>query len=205
MSALVRSCPPAGSCLWGIPWGVSARLGDSIPPNEAGTMLTDIQLKKAKSGEKDYKLADGGGLHVLVPTTDNRSWRLKYRFGKKEKLLTIGTYPDISLREARDDAKRAIREGHDPGVEKKQAAAALLVAADNSFEVRARGMNSTGRAGAVPVSQCGAGHPAWRLRQGPSPNPWRRGSRGRSRRPWQSQSTEHGRAADRARRRGQGC
>lgn len=100
-------------------------------------MLTDIQLKKAKAAEKDYKLADGGGLHVLVSTTGNRSWRLKYRFGKKEKLLTIGSYPEISLREAREAreaAKKSIREGRDPALEKKQAAAALLIAADNTFE-----------------------------------------------------------------------
>ena len=64
-------------------------------------MLTDLQLKKARGTEKDYKLAEGGGLHVLVSPTGNRSWRLKYRFGKKEKLLTIGTYPETSLKEAR--------------------------------------------------------------------------------------------------------
>jgi hypothetical protein len=52
-------------------------------------MLTDIQLKKAKAAEKDYKLADGGGLHVLVSTTGNRSWRLKYRFGKKARADVI--------------------------------------------------------------------------------------------------------------------
>jgi hypothetical protein len=56
-------------------------------------MLTDMQLKKAKAADKDYKLSDGGGLYVLVSTTGNRSWRLKYRVGKKEKLLTIG--PDV--------------------------------------------------------------------------------------------------------------
>lgn len=104
-------------------------------------MLTDLQLRKAKAAEKDYKLTDGGGLHVLVSTTGNRSWRLKYRFGKKEKVLTIGTYPEISLRaarDARDAAKKVIREGRDPGVEKKQAAAALLIAADNTFEACGR-------------------------------------------------------------------
>lgn len=104
-------------------------------------MLTDMQLKKAKPADKDYKLPDSGGLHLKVSTTGHRSWRLKYRFGEKEKLLTIGTYPEVSLleaREAREAAKKAIREGRDPCLEKKQAAAALLIAADNTFETCAR-------------------------------------------------------------------
>ncbi|MDB5579788.1 MAG: integrase [Bradyrhizobium sp.] len=104
-------------------------------------MLTDMQLKKAKAADKEYKLPDSGGLHLNVSTTGHRSWRLKYRFGKKEGLLTIGNYPETSLleaREARDAAKKAIKEGRDPGVEKKQAAAALLIAADNTFEASGR-------------------------------------------------------------------
>jgi hypothetical protein len=120
------------------------------------TTLMDMQLKKAKAADKDYKLADGGGLHVLVSTTGNRSWRLKYRFGKKEKLLTIGSYPEVSLREARDAreaAKKAIREGRDPGLEKKQAAAALLIAADNSFEACGRAWHDLNKSrwGEVPA------------------------------------------------------
>ena len=44
-------------------------------------MLTDVQIKKAKPTDKAYKMADSGGLFLLVSTTGNRSWRLKYRFG----------------------------------------------------------------------------------------------------------------------------
>ncbi|PZQ22608.1 MAG: hypothetical protein DI569_07720 [Sphingopyxis macrogoltabida] len=65
-------------------------------------MLTDIQAKKAKGADKPYKLSDSGGLFLLVSTTGNRSWRLKYRFGQKEKLLTFGSYPDVSLVRARE-------------------------------------------------------------------------------------------------------
>lgn len=104
-------------------------------------MLTDIQLRKAKPAEKEYALPDGGGLHLNVSTTGFRSWRLKYRFGKKEKLLTIGSYPEISLleaREAREVAKKLVKEGKDPCLEKKKAAAALLIAADNTFEASGR-------------------------------------------------------------------
>ncbi len=104
-------------------------------------MLTDTQARKAKAAEKPYKLADSGGLFLLVSTTGNRSWRLKYRYASKEKLLTIGTYPDVSLiaaRAARDTAKAALRAGRDPGAEKKQAAAARAISASNTFEACAR-------------------------------------------------------------------
>ena len=60
-------------------------------------MLTDVQVKKAKGAEKPYKLSDFGGLFLLVWRTGNRSWRMKYRFGGKEKLLTFGSYPEVSL------------------------------------------------------------------------------------------------------------
>ncbi|HEX8301358.1 tyrosine-type recombinase/integrase [Sphingomonas sp.] len=104
-------------------------------------MLTDVQAKNAKKADKPYKLADSGGLFLLVSTTGNRSWRMKYRFGGKEKLLTFGAYPDVSLIKARDErerAKAALREGRDPAVEKKQAAAARTLGSSNTFEACAR-------------------------------------------------------------------
>nr|AGU09916.1 protein of unknown function DUF4102 [uncultured organism] len=104
-------------------------------------MLTDAQAKRAKGAEKPYKLADGGGLFLLVATSGHRSWRLKYRLGGKEGLLTFGAYPDLSIVEARaerDKAKRMIREGLNPALEKKKAAAAKRHDAGNSFEAVAR-------------------------------------------------------------------
>lgn len=104
-------------------------------------MLTDVQIKKARPADKPYKMTDSGGLFLLVSTTGNRSWRLKYRFGKKEKLLTFGSYPDVSLikaRELREAAKATLRDGRDPAVEKKQAAAARTLATSNTFEACAR-------------------------------------------------------------------
>lgn len=59
--------------------------------------LTDIQLKAAKPGVKPYKLADEKGLYVYVATTGLRSWRMKYRFLGKEKVLTFGPYPEVKL------------------------------------------------------------------------------------------------------------
>ena len=86
-------------------------------------------------------MPDSDGLYVLASTPGNRSWRLKYRLGKKEKLLTFGSYPDVSLiraRELREAAKATLRDGRDPAVEKKQPAAARTFAAANIFEACAR-------------------------------------------------------------------
>jgi integrase len=104
-------------------------------------VLTDVQVKKAKGAEKPYKLSDSGGLFLLVSTKGHRSWRLKYRFGGKEKLLTFGGYPEVPLqraRELREAAKATLRDGRDPAVEKKQAAAARTLASSNTFEACAR-------------------------------------------------------------------
>ena len=80
--------------------------------------LTDLAVRKAESRESDYKLSDGRGLYLLVTAKGAKSWRLKYRFGGKEKLLTFGLYPEVKLGEARiktDDARKALRDGLDPG------------------------------------------------------------------------------------------
>ena len=79
--------------------------------------LTARQVETAKPTEKPYKLADGGGLYLLVNPNGKRYWRLKYRSLGKEKLLAIGVYPDVSLAEARnkrEDAKRTLAAGNDP-------------------------------------------------------------------------------------------
>lgn len=80
-------------------------------------MLTDKAVRAATAQDKAYKLTDSRGLHLHVSASGHKSWRYKYRFEKKERLLTLGTYPEVSLadaREKRDDAKRILREGRDP-------------------------------------------------------------------------------------------
>lgn len=80
-------------------------------------MLTDVQARKAKPKDKPYKLSDSGGLYLYVAPTGLRSWRMKFRFQGKEKLLTFGPYPDVSIseaRERRDEARRQIRNHEDP-------------------------------------------------------------------------------------------
>ena len=67
--------------------------------------LTEVAIKKAKPEEKPYKMADGGGMYLEVMPTGSKYWRLKYRFGGKEKRLAFGVYPDVSLAQARNGLK----------------------------------------------------------------------------------------------------
>ncbi len=100
--------------------------------------LTDTQCKKALPGDRDYKLADAGGLYLFVTTKGGKIWRLKYRFAGKEKRLVFGPYPEVSLREARDrrdEAKRMLRENRDPGIEARKAKAKAHAAAGSTFRV----------------------------------------------------------------------
>lgn len=104
-------------------------------------MLTDTQIRKAQKGERDYKLADSGGLYLLVTTTGAKSFRFKYRMFGREKLLTFGLYPDVGLVEARakrDAARALIREGKDPALERKRQRLAGAASAATTFEVMAR-------------------------------------------------------------------
>jgi len=71
-------------------------------------MLTDTQVKKAKAGDASYRMVDSGGLHLFVTPSGGKLWRLRYKFDGKEKTLSIGQYPAVSLldaRIARDEAK----------------------------------------------------------------------------------------------------
>jgi hypothetical protein len=79
--------------------------------------LTDIALVNAEPGAKPYKMADGKGMFILVSPAGGKWWRLKYRFGGKEKQLTLGVYPDVSIADARirrDTYRALLAEGIDP-------------------------------------------------------------------------------------------
>lgn len=69
--------------------------------------LTDIKVKTAKPKDKPYKLADGGGMYLLINTNGSKYWRMKYRFAGKEKMLSIGVYPDVTLADAREKRSEA--------------------------------------------------------------------------------------------------
>lgn len=103
--------------------------------------LTDTAIRNAKPGEKPSKLFDERGLFMLVTPAGGKWWRLKYRFDGKEKLLSLGVYPDVGLkaaRERRDDARKLLADGVDPGENRKASKAARQVRAANSFEVVSR-------------------------------------------------------------------
>lgn len=86
-------------------------------------MLSDVQASAATAGEKDYKLADANGLYLFVTRSGFKSWRMKYRFAGKEKRLTFGPYPEVSLEEARarrDEARGLLRDQIDPSAERQR-------------------------------------------------------------------------------------
>ncbi|MBN3801619.1 integrase arm-type DNA-binding domain-containing protein [Paraburkholderia sp. Ac-20336] len=103
--------------------------------------LSDTAIRSAKAGVRPKKLSDGGGLFLLLNPNGSRWWRLKYRFGGKEKLISLGTYPDVSLKDARDrceEARKKLAAGYDPGEARKAQKRADKDQATNSFEVVAR-------------------------------------------------------------------
>ncbi len=106
--------------------------------------LNDIAIRKAKPQAKPYKLADGRGMYLLVNAT-GKYWRLDYRFSAKRKTLALGCYPDIPLakaRERREEARRQIADGIDPGLIRKAQKQAAGERRANSFEVIAREWHS---------------------------------------------------------------
>lgn len=104
-------------------------------------LLTDTKVRTAKPAAKPQRLFDGGGLYLEVAPAGGKWWRLKYRHGGKEKRLSLGTYPDTGLkdaREKRDAARKLLAAGIDPGEQRKAKKAAGAESAANSFEVIAR-------------------------------------------------------------------
>ena len=100
--------------------------------------LTDMEIRNARARLKAYKLADSQGLFLHVTTGGSKLWRMKFRQGGKEGLLSFGPYPEVTLaaaREKRDAARRHIREGNNPSMEKRRAAILAKVAAGNTFSV----------------------------------------------------------------------
>ena len=104
-------------------------------------MLADTAIRNAKPGDKPIRLFAGGGLYLEVSPTCGKWWRLKYRFDGKEKRLSLGVYPDVSLKDAwgrRDEARKLLADGIDPGENRKAAKSVRADRAANSFEVVTR-------------------------------------------------------------------
>jgi len=127
------------------PWKIDAPKMEEKPVPKRIMPLTDIQVRNAKPQDKAYKLSDGGGMYLLVTPTGGKLWNLKYRFGGKEKRLSFGAYPAVSLADARhrrEEAKKLLANGVDPGETKKAQKAAQGEQATNTFEVIAREWHS---------------------------------------------------------------
>lgn len=103
--------------------------------------LTDAAIRRAKPAAKPFRIADSAGLYLEVSPSGGRLWRFKYRFDRKQKLLALGIYPDISLagaRQKRDEARKLLASGIDPSEQRKAAKAARHGLAANTFEVIGR-------------------------------------------------------------------
>jgi len=103
--------------------------------------ITDTAIRRAKARNKPYKMFDAAGLFLLVSPNGGKWWRFKYRFAGKEKLLSLGTYPDVSLKDARDrrdQERKKLAVQVDPSVNRKAVKAAWTNNQANSFEVIAR-------------------------------------------------------------------
>ena len=111
--------------------------------------LSDTAIRSAKPGvtpegvvtDKPYKMGDTGGLYLEVAPTGGKLWRFKYRFNGKQKRLALGSYPDTSLKDARarrDQARKLLADGVDPGAARKAAKEARQAEEINTFEALAR-------------------------------------------------------------------
>ena len=104
------------------------------------TPLSEIKLRTAKPQVNEYKIFDGGGLFLLVTPSGGKLWHFKYRYDKKERKLTFGPYPEISLadaRQRRDEARRQVAHGIDP-VAVRKAQKQAETEETETFEVIAR-------------------------------------------------------------------
>ncbi len=103
--------------------------------------LTDAVIRKTKSTNKPFKLYDDRGLLILISPSGGKWWRFRYRSGGKHKTLALGVYPDVPLakaREKRDEARKLLADGIDPGEHRKVEREAKIARAANGFETVAR-------------------------------------------------------------------
>ena len=102
--------------------------------------LTDVAVRNLKPKSRPYKLADGGGMYLLVRPDGGRCWRLDYRFNSKRKTLAFGVYPEVTLavaREKRERARKLLDGGIDPGFQRKLDKLAAATRSGNTFQILA--------------------------------------------------------------------
>lgn len=104
-------------------------------------ILTDAQVRNAKPKPKFYRLRDGNSLFLHIDPNGGKYWRFMYRFAEKQKTLSLGTYPDISLGDAREktlNARKALTNGIDPGAKKQEEKRLAVFNSENTFEAVAK-------------------------------------------------------------------
>lgn len=114
--------------------------------------LTDAKIRAAKPAEKPLRLADGGGLYLEISPAGGKLWRWKFRFGGKEKRLSFGQYPDVSLkaaRDQRDENRKLLAAGADPSAARQAQKVSRAAASGASFEAIAREWHKTIHTGKV--------------------------------------------------------
>jgi hypothetical protein len=105
-------------------------------PNGGQMALTDVEIRRAKAREKAYRMSDGGGMYLWVTPAGGKLWRWAYAYEGKEKLMSLGKYPEVSLamvRERHGQARRLLATGIDPMAQRKAEKTAERVAGENSF------------------------------------------------------------------------
>ncbi len=103
--------------------------------------LNDMQIRRAKPEAKAYTLGDGQGLSLLIEPNGSKSWRFRYRYAGKPKMISLGVYPTIKLADARsrrDEARKLVAEGKNPSEVRKEQKLALQTESENAFEKIAR-------------------------------------------------------------------
>lgn len=103
--------------------------------------LNDMQIRRAKPEDKPYTLGDGQGLSLLIEPNGSKSWRFRYRYAGKPKMISLGVYPTITLADARsrrDEARKQVAEGLNPSEIRKEQKLALQTESENAFEKIAR-------------------------------------------------------------------
>lgn len=134
---------------WGRYWGHF--------PNAKNTMpLSDTQIRNLKPKSKPYKVSDFEGLYITVKPSGSRLWNLKYRYEGREKRLSFGAYPAISLAQARklrDEAKKILAEGKDPSEVKADQKRLKRAKAENTFSRQAEAfVDKAKREGRAPAT-----------------------------------------------------
>ena len=116
--------------------------------------LNHRAVDNAKPREKEWKLADGGGLHLLIHPNSGKYWRFKYRLAGKEQELALGVYPEVSLKQARQRhqaAREMLASGIDPNRDKRDRKLAALDAAGNTFGAIAAEFDEVKMTGLAPL------------------------------------------------------